>query len=249
MPGSPSAGHFPQGPGQALLPAADRATRVPPGKRVRSLKGIDSSARRGETPSRASQGHIPVLFSSNRLRWSRLSGAIWTLGFAKALDCVSRLPTGGCVAKRYQLPLGGRHSEPRCAGVQSQDADNSPGRALGAPGLPGKWICSLPPWHAPWASRAAQTCRECLHWGNRSRSDSGLGLEFPGDPRELTQRLCGPVRPSPPSEVFSSCTGNNESETQKCQQSLRIPHIALIAGTGATPSLLGTGSEPSQAAA
>lgn len=115
------------------------------------------------------------------------------------------------MAKRYQLPLGGRHPEPRCSGVQSRDADNSPCRALGAPGLPGKWICSLPPWHTPWASREAQTCRECLHWGNRSHSDSGLGLESPGDPRELTQRLCGPVRPPPPSEVFSSCTGNNES--------------------------------------
>lgn len=129
------------------------------------------------------------------------------------------------------IPPGGRHSDLGVLGY------NSPCRDWDAPGLPGKWICSLPPWHTSWASREAQTCRECLNGGNRSHSVSGLGLEFPGDPRELTQ-LCGPVMPSPLSEVFSSCTGNNESETQKCQQSLRIPHIALIAGTRATPSLL-----------
>lgn len=213
---------------------------------MRPLKGIDSFARRGEPLP----GLLKVTFLFSFLVpgsggvGSTMPFGLWVL---PRHWTVSRLPIGGCMAKRNQLPLGGRHSEPPCPEVQSQGADNSPCRALGAPGLPGKWICSLPPWHTPWASRETQTCRECLSRGNRRNSDSGLGLEFPGDPRELTQRLCGPMMPSPPSEVFSSCTGNNESERhKKCQPSLRIPHIALIAGTGATPSLLGTRSQPSR---
>lgn len=107
-------------------------------------------------------------------------------------DCVCAAHGGGR-ANRYPRPAGGRRAAPRCGGVHGQGADRGPGAA---PRL----------------------------WGSRRFRASGRAGLLPVSPahaqgwRPLRGADAAPLSGwgiSSALTVFSSCTGNNDSQTER----------------------------------